>query len=81
MRELGNELIQAFPIGKGTVVLTTATDYNISSRSVIHVNGDGTLTFTFNDGTSTSFSVSAGMDFAIERSCVSISSDCEIWIA
>ncbi len=69
-----SEPVQAFPISLRTVQ-GTLTDESCSNRSVLHIDADCTVTFTFSDDTTLVRSCLLGEDYGLTRDVKSLTSD------
>lgn len=71
---------QAFPVTPNTFV-GVATALNMEGRKIVHVNADSTLTFKWDNGKPDVIIVaSAGMDFAVDDSCLTLTSTAEVLV-
>ena len=71
-----SQIIQAFPIKANTYV-GIPSNLDVTGYSIVHVNDDATLTFDFGTEGQVTISASAGIDFAIDDTCKTLTSTAE----
>jgi len=80
MVKQGNDIIQAFPVKAGTVVVPANGNQVLSGEAIIHVVEDGTITFHF-PSRDVVLDVVAGLDLAVMDGCESIDTTGAVWVS
>ena len=78
MIQIGNQIVQAFPITERTFV-GVANDY-ANGGTVLHAAADGTITFNFANK-SIAIDVVAGQDVSLDPDIETITSTGTVWIS
>lgn len=65
----GDHAIQAFPLQKGLVNLTTGVKTDIR---LIRCAADGTITITWHDGTTSDIACYEGNDFSVDAKSITV---------
>ena len=78
----GGYPVQAFPVTASTYISpdTGMTAFNPEGFEILHCYADGDITFRFRDANVT-VPAKAGMDYAIDPTCLSIDANCKVGIS
>ena len=78
----GGHPIQAFPVTASTYISPDGgmTAFNPEGHEILHCYTDGDITFHFRDS-QVNVPAKAGMDYAIDPTCVSINANCKVAIS